>query len=206
MMLLIRKEMIITVRSLAFLLIFVAIFSLFTYSIVHNLVFAGMMGTAITFINNLSVDKRNEGFRFIYSLPVKRTEIVKAKYVSGLLYAGAGLVIGLVLTVGLKLVGGSYNLQPAGIAWTLALIIVLLSVNIPVYLLLGDKASMVATVLMMIVLFGSSGILSHLAKDLSMGDRMMSFGVLSALSVGISLLLYGVSYAISAFGFAKKDL
>lgn len=60
-------------------------------------------------------------------------------------------------------------------------------------------------VLMMVVLFGSSGILSHLAKDLSMGDGM-SLGVLSALSMGISLLLYGVSYAISAIGFAKKDL
>lgn len=60
-------------------------------------------------------------------------------------------------------------------------------------------------VLMMVVLFGSSGILSHLANDLSMGDGM-SLGILSALSMGISLLLYGVSYAISAFGFAKKDL
>lgn len=60
-------------------------------------------------------------------------------------------------------------------------------------------------VLMMVVLFGSSGILSQLAKDLSMGVGM-SLGVLSALSVGISLLLYGVSYAISAIGFAKKDL
>ncbi|NKI21736.1 ABC-2 transporter permease [Paenibacillus dendritiformis] len=205
MMLLIRKEMFISVRSLAFLLIFVAIFSFFTYSIVHNLVFAGMMGTAIAFINNLSVDKRNEGFRFIYSLPVKRTEIVKAKYVTGLLYTGAGLVIGIVLSAGVKLMGGSYDLQPAGIAWTLALIIVLLSVNIPVYLLLGDKESMVATILMMIVLFGSSGILSQLARDLGRDDGM-SLGVISVLSVGGSLLLYGVSYAISAIGFAKKDL
>ncbi|BFH10465.1 ABC-2 transporter permease [Paenibacillus melissococcoides] len=205
MMLLIRKELVVTVRSLPILLIFIAVFSLSTYSTVHNLLFAGMLGTAMSFINNLSVDKRNEGFRFIYSLPVNRTEIVKAKYVTGLMYAGAGLVIGIVLTAGLKLVGGSYDLQPASIAWTLALILMLLSVNIPVYLLLGDKESMVAMVLMMVVLFGSSGILSQLAKDLSMGDGM-SLGVISALSVGISLLLYGVSYAISAIGFAKKDL
>ncbi|MFL1676028.1 ABC-2 transporter permease [Paenibacillus dendritiformis] len=205
MILLIRKELIITIRSLPFLLIFIAIFSISTYSLVHNLLFAGMLGTVMTFINNLSVDKRNEGFRFIYSLPVNRTEMVKAKYVTGLLYAAAGLVIGIVLTAGVKLLGGPYDLQPASIAWTLALIIILLSVNIPVYLLLGDKESMVAMVLMMLVLFGSSGILSQLAKDLSMGDGM-SLGVISALSVGIAFLLYGMSYAVSAFWFAKKDL
>lgn len=205
MMLLIRKELILTIRSLPFLLIFIAIFSISTYSLVHNLLFAGMLGTVMTFINNLSVDKRNEGFRFIYSLPVNRTEMVKAKYVTGLLYAAAGLVIGIVLTAGVKLLGGLYDLQPASIAWTLALIIILLSVNIPVYLLLGDKESMVAMVLMMLVLFGSSGILSQLAKDLSMGDGM-SLGVISALSVGIAFLLYGISYAVSAVWFAKKDL
>lgn len=69
MMLLIRKELVVTVRSLPILLIFIAVFSLSTYSTVHNLLFAGMLGTAMSFINNLSVDKRNEGFRFIYSLP-----------------------------------------------------------------------------------------------------------------------------------------
>ncbi|WCR25735.1 ABC-2 transporter permease [Paenibacillus thiaminolyticus] len=205
MMLLIRKELVVSVRSLPILLIFIAVFSLSTYPIVHNLLFAGMLGSVMSFINNLSADKRNEGFRFVYSLPVHRTEIVKAKYVTGLLYAGAGLVIGIILTAGMKLAGGLYDLQPASVAWTLALIIMLLNVNVPVYLLLGDKESMVAMVLMMVVLFGSSGILSHLANDLSMGDGM-SLGILSALSMGISLLLYGVSYAISAFGFAKKDL
>ena len=176
--------------------------SLFSFIIAGNLgVFGGMAATAI------QKDAASKWNKFELTMPVSRRDVVKARYLSCVLYVLMGLVMALLNMSVFYLSTGTANLERVGYGFVLGLGFALSipTFLIPLVMIFGtDKTEpfMLVSIMMGLALFlGSSAIMSPWLKDAAHANFLFRSSY-----VVFSIVLFVVSYLISCWIYQKKEL
>ncbi|WP_248548679.1 ABC-2 transporter permease [Paenibacillus odorifer] len=195
-----------------FLMLLIPFFIWIAYSNYHSFSLFTVMPPMLLLISSCSMDTQQMTQRFLVNLPVRRQELVRAKYFSILPYALVGLAA-MSFTYLLIIVTGKavtpHFWQEVGI--TLSIFPLLAMLYLPIHYWLGAKgAQVVNLVFMMIVMFGPN-VFSFLIQWIPDVNRWLSFGVkgtvIPFIILGLAyVFLLSCSYIISLRIFVRKDL
>ena len=155
---------------------------------------------AIIAISTISYDEYDNGYPFLFTLPVRRRTYAAEKYVFSIflmsVFWGVGMIVGLIKgSMGL---GGIAVEEIAAGAWMLLYVYVLIALMIPIYLKFGGEKARVV-----IILF----VLAMVAEEESHMKRLLeqSQAVLLGTGLVISVVLLLVSYGVSVRILRKKE-
>ncbi|THF81679.1 ABC-2 transporter permease [Cohnella fermenti] len=201
---LIRKDIIALKWYWLFVLGYGAVFGLIARSPHSPLIIVMLPAIMLTiFVSNIEL--RNKSMLFIGSLPVKRSQIVRAKYASTFLY----LTIGIAMALLMQLISRSFpdevfTLNGFVLAIGTAVALLYSSVYYPLHYLLGPRNSSIISVIM---IFLSSALAASLNKsiDLSRIALPSKLQVLIGLPLAGLVLLY-VSYRVSLAILSRRDI
>jgi ABC-2 type transport system permease protein len=195
-----------------FLLLLIPLFIFIAYSNYENFGLFTIMPPMLLLISSCSMDTLQMTQRFLVNLPVRRQELVRAKYFSILPYALVGLVATaftylLILMTGKEV--DPHFWQEVGL--TISMFPLLAMIFLPIHYWLGSKgAQVVNVVFMMIVMIGPNVIgrflqwFPEVANGLSFGGK--SSFIPYIILVLIYVFLLSCSYLISLRIFERKDL
>ncbi len=190
------------------------------FIIVAIAVFMMMSGNDITFaiayanilfvmfgITTLNYDAFDNGFSFLFTLPITRKMYVAEKYLFSLMC----VVTGLSLSAILMLVTGNMNSEAIGfiVGYAMAAIF-LLSALLPIELKFGPEKGRIAMIVIFAIVFALVfGIkkvvgVDKLASILISLEKMNEIAVMCILA-GIVIILLGISYFISCKVMEKKE-
>lgn len=203
---LIRKEIFVLSYYHLFVLLYVVFFGvLFLSKQSPALISALPAMMLMMFASNLEM--RNKSALFVGSLPVRRKQIVLAKYVCVLIYAAVGLVLSVLVMLLNKYALGremAWSFELAAAAVTVDLLF--FSLYFPIYYRLGQKgAQFVVYIVIFLMAFGIV-LLTNEGESMGavpLGRLSAGFGLLLPVA-GLALL--AVSYRVSAAIFQKKDI
>lgn len=190
------------------------------FIIVAIAVFMMMSGNDITFaiayanilfvmfgITTLNYDAFDNGFSFLFTLPITRKMYVAEKYLFSLMC----VVTGLSLSAILMLVTGNMNSEAIGFIVGYAMAeIFLLSALLPIELKFGPEKGRIAMIVIFAIVFALVfGIkkvvgVDKLASILISLEKMNEIAVMCILA-GIVIILLGISYFISCKVMEKKE-
>ena len=190
------------------------------FIIVAIAVFMMMSGNDITFaiayanilfvmfgITTLNYDAFDNGFSFLFTLPITRKMYVAEKYLFSLMC----VVTGLSLSAILMLVTGNMNSEAIGFIVGYAMAeIFLLSALLPIELKFGPEKGRIAMIVIFAIVFALVfGIkkvvgVDKLASILISLEKMNEIAVMCILA-GIVIILLGISYFISYKVMEKKE-
>lgn len=164
--------------------------------------------------STLSYDEFDNGYTFLFSLPVSRKGYVMEKYLLGMLLSGGGWLIGSVITV---IAGAARNTMPLPEIFTMSAVLVfvpviLLSVLLPFHFKFGgEKGRIVMVVIMgaifvLVVLGVKIMDMLHLDPD-AVIDNMpaLGMGATAAVSIAAAALILLISCRISMGILQKKE-
>lgn len=206
---LIQKDIILLRKFLLLLIpyfIFMAFMNLDSYSL-----FAAMP-SMLLLISSCNMDTQQMNQRFLINLPVRRQELVRAKYISVLPYALFGLAATSLIYLVTSMIGTEVNpdyWKEVGV--TMATFPILASIYLPLHYWLGAKGAQVVNLaFMFILLFGANSIQS-LIGWLPTLTGWMKFGAESNMVPYIILAVAYVfviscSYIISLRIYERKDV
>lgn len=161
-------------------------------------------------INTMAYDEYDNGNAFLFTLPFTRKDYIREKYVLGLVLVGISMAVAL----SISLVINTYLkkmliTELIGIALVLiAIVIMLLSVNIPIHLKFGGEKGMIAIFAVYgvlaitgLVLYKLSLVYTGISYEelLKIIDKLSPFKVAAVLiiaSIAAVLISYGVSLRI----------
>lgn len=190
------------------------------FIIIAIAVFMMMSGNDITFatayanilfvmfgITTLNYDAFDNGFSFLFTLPITRKMYVAEKYLFSLMC----VVTGLSLSAILMLVTGNMNSEAIGfiVGYAMAAIF-LLSALLPIELKFGPEKGRIAMIVIFAIVFALVfGIkkvvgVDKLASILISLEKMNEIAVMCILA-GIVIILLGISYFISCKVMEKKE-
>jgi len=203
---LVRKDILV----LKWYYLFVALYALF-FGLLSKVSFTliGVMPAVILLVMGASVEMRSRTMLFVGSLPVTRNQIVKAKYLSVLVFT----LIGAAVTVAMILIN-RYALDRddgfTGIMFVYMAAITLLyaSIYLPIYFWFGAKGGQFVT---FITIFLMAAAISALSNRLSEPKQVGQFGEMSSAAWGSCImasaaLIFVISAIVSMRIFRKKDL
>lgn len=165
-------------------------------------------------LNTISYDEMDNGYAFLFTLPISRADYVKEKYIYGILSSLLATFFAIVIGVGANLFMTRMEIMDiilTGI-FSFLTVLIFLAINIPVrFRFSSDKARFVVISIMgfflsIIVCLSSSGILSgnEITIALSiLGGLTVTLRVLVAFAV--IFLMLTISYFISVYIMRKKD-
>ena len=161
-------------------------------------------------LNALAYDEVDNGYRFLFTMPVSRREYVREKYCFALITGLGGWVLAAVLTAAIGLIG---NRQMDWGAWklmsgsALAILLILQAVFIPMQLKFGTQKGKLVMILSFALVAGIGG---ALGSWIEMGSAVkilqgmnIFFGVL--LIAVIVLLTISISYNRSVRIMERKE-
>ncbi len=163
--------------------------------------FGALAGTAI------QQDATSKWNRFELTLPIKRTDVIKAKYVSFLLFVLIGLVLAIISTILHIAITDVVNFERIGYSFTfgLAFALSIPTFMIPLILIFGaDKNEVIlfaAVGLGFALFFGSSMLIAYILPIEHNSNLIFRGGYLL-----LSVILYAVSYLVSVIIYNKKEL
>ncbi|WP_088546966.1 ABC-2 transporter permease [Paenibacillus aquistagni] len=204
---LLRKDFIALKSSLWMTLLFLVVFSVaFIPKVEVSLYLVGIY-TAFASLNlGTMIDIKNHNHKFLVTLPVKRKQLVQAKYIAAILYTLFGVFasygIHTLVTFAMpELHKPEYSaidlLAPIGI------MLVLSAIYMPLFYSLSKKGAAIINVVFMIILIGlaqPTAIVMNMVKEKGISDDPMLILVL----IGI-LLLFAASYFLTVHLFKRKD-
>ncbi|CAM4469541.1 ABC-2 transporter permease [Paenibacillus tarimensis] len=205
---LIRKDMLVV----RFYYLFIVLYAIFFGFIMNNeasTILVGALSAIMLVMFSVSLETKSKSILFIGSLPVKRKQIVQAKYAVVIVF----LIIGLFMSLLVHLVSLYVLDNPVEWTWmqaslTTGIVLLFASLFFPVYYWLGDRAAQVVSLLAIFlavsVIVGMSGVMSEMTFGLPL-DTGSPAAVLSVI-VGGTLLLFVISYGLSQSLFRKKDM
>lgn len=171
------------------------------------IVYLGLIGTTLT-ASTISYDEYDNGYTFMFALPITREAYVVEKYCFGLIMSGSGWLLGMILAV----VSGMLKGEMAPVDTIMAalmmlpVVLILLSAMIPFHMKFGGEKGRIALIGvaggMFIIFFIALKIMKTMNLDL---DAMWeSLSVLSigtvltgAIAVGIVILVLSCRISIS---------
>ena len=165
-------------------------------------------------LNTISYDEMDNGYAFLFTLPISRADYVKEKYVYGILSSFLATFFAIVIGIGANLFMTHMEITDiilTGI-FSFLTVLIFLAINIPVrFRFSSDKARFVVISIMgiflgTIVYLCSSGILSG-------NEVTIALSILSGLTVTLRVLvafvviflMLTISYFISVYIMRKKD-
>ncbi|MEF9952306.1 MAG: ABC-2 transporter permease [Clostridium sp.] len=163
--------------------------------------FVGLVGTA------LQKDNASKWSKYEKTLPVKACEIVRARYISFIMFSAIGIIFGSISVFILAVVGEApLNLERLGFGYSFGITFALLvpSLIYPLILKFGpDKSEMLTlvSVLATVALFtGGSGLLSPYLKDLNNANTIYRVSC-----IAISIIVFIASYCISLAIYKRRE-
>ncbi|PZD96438.1 hypothetical protein DNH61_07985 [Paenibacillus sambharensis] len=205
---LIRKDMLV-VRFYYLFIVLYAVFFGFVMNNEASTVLVGALSAIMLVMFSVNLETKSKSVLFIGSLPVRRKQIVQAKYAVVIVF----LIIGLFMSLLVHLVSLYALNNPVEWTWmqaslTTGIVLLFSSLFFPVYYWLGDRAAQVisflAIFLAVSVVVGMSGVINKITLQLPF-DISSPAAVLSVI-VGGALLLFLASYWLSLSIFRKKDM
>ncbi|MFM1650637.1 ABC-2 transporter permease [Brevibacillus sp. B_LB10_24] len=194
---LIVKDLLVMKKSILGIFFYIAVFPITFVNISGGFLTVGLFPLAIMLLNSTSNDLKNKNYILLGSLPIRRTQIVAAKYLGALFYSLAGVVIAVVTSMIF------HQLVPdAQVAWMsvgqavmlLSLALIFSSLYLPIFYWISNQgeqvANIVMTILLMITLVISFQLTVYTGK---------LFMLLAA------IVLFLLSYVAAARIFSRKD-
>nr|WP_256332317.1 ABC-2 transporter permease [Paenibacillus sp. CF095] len=153
------------------------------------------------------IDIKNHNHNFLVTLPVSRKQIVKAKYLSAIVYT----FFGVLASYGIhELVNLNYpelnkpNYSLMDIAISVGMVLVLVSIYMPLFYGLSKKGAGIINAIFMVCMIILAQPVAYL-MSMANENGMITTTTMALVSVGI-IGLFVVSYLITIRLFARKDL
>lgn len=209
---LIRKDILLSVNYLLFVAAYLVFLS---YTTMSNDLFSVSlfvtMPSIMLLINSCMIDVRNMNQQFALSLPVRRSQIVTAKYVSIIPYLLFGLGCMFLSYFILELAGRSQSINWHDIGFTILLVPVSGAIYLPIYYWLGPKGQQIInTVFFMIIFFGSMNLRSLMESFPWLDNfiaRLSSFSLIESMAAAFLYLVFILaSYLVSLRIYTARDM
>ncbi|WP_315794915.1 ABC-2 transporter permease [Paenibacillus sp. BIC5C1] len=205
---LLRKDFIALKSSLWMIPFYLVVFSFaFIPQIEMSMYFVGIYTAFGSMILATTIDIKNYNHNFLVTLPLSRKNIVKAKYLSAILYA----LFGVLASYGIhSLVNINYpelnkpDYSVMDILISLGMVLVLVSIYLPLFYAFSKKGAGIINMVFMIVLIIMAQPAAFLISKAG-ENGMDRASVYVFVSVCI-LLLFIASYFVTVRLFARKDL
>lgn len=156
--------------------------------------------------NTINLDKAAKWDKLSATMPVTKKEIVASKYILYAILCFLGIIIGLLITIGICAIKGSWDVEAIGLLICAGLIVALVSgsVTIPCNFLCSPEQS---TIAMMLSYAAVSGIF---AGALVLLERYMdiknSLSLILIGAVAVSMVLYILSGIFMSSIIYRRDL
>lgn len=171
------------------------------------IVYLGLLGTAFT-ASTISYDEYDNGYTFMFALPITREAYVVEKYGFGLIMSGSGWLLGMILAVASGILKGT--MVPADTVMEallmLPIALILLSAMIPFHMKFGGEKGRIALIGaaggMFIIFFVALKFIEAMNLDLdAMWENLsvLSTGAVltGAIAFGIVILVLSCRISIS---------
>lgn len=207
---LVRKDFILQRRYLWIIALYVLAFSGMFSTNNPNMLYGLFPGMMLILV--VGSDMRLGNQKFLVTLPIKRSIIVLAKYVSAVLAIFLAEIISFGVSFGIRqfsaeVVFNEYVL----LAGSLASVLLMMSIYLPLYYWLGIHGAQLLNIAMMVLVMLGNVAISGLAGDENDIERITSWvntHQVGSIALGVSLLLLiiVISYLISLSIFKRRDL
>ncbi len=206
---LIRKDFLLMKKMFWLIVPYLCFLALALFNTRENLFLGGVYTSFILLIMTTSFDIKSKTNVLLGSLPIRRKDIVVAKYAIGLIYAVAGAVASMLIGLLYQIAIGqadpfdTFIMQPL-IAFTVATCFAAL--YLPLYYWLSEKGAQVinAVFVGIMVLSGSTaGIARYFILKYQLIANM---NAISGVAVLLSLVLLCISYTLAKRLFTRKDI
>lgn len=163
--------------------------------------FGALAGTAI------QKDGTSKWNKFELTMPISRTDVIKARYISFVLYILVGIFMAILSVLLFYAVTGSVNLERMGYGFVfgISFAMSLPAFMTPLILIFGkDKNEtilMVSAVMGLGLFLGSSAVLTPFLSDFSHSNLVFRLGYYI-----FSIVLFVISYLFSLFLYKRKEL
>lgn len=143
---------------------------------VANIYIMGAVGITYILLQNACIqDEKNKSELVLISLPVSRTELVMAKYLSGLSFVGINLIVlslmGFIFSIFVN--PGIQLIQPIDVFLALSVSLLQVCIYLPIYFKLGyHKGRIVSILLFMVLTFSPSLLLERAKKGAEFGRAL----------------------------------
>lgn len=168
----------------------------------------------VTFgITTLSYDTHDNGYAFLFTLPISRKLYVMEKYVFSLFSIAIGVTLSLILMLGVSFIKDDYVLTTSDLAFVIGYAlgsIVFLSILLPINLKFGPEKGRIAMIIVIAVIVASGFSISKVAGKVDLtkvywGISEIKPMVVMGIFVMIVLVILSVSYLISCKIMKKKE-
>ncbi|WP_339240426.1 ABC-2 transporter permease [Paenibacillus sp. FSL R5-0517] len=205
---LLRKDFIVLKSSLWIIALYLVVFSLaFIPQSEMSMYFVGIYTAFGSVILATMIDIRNHNHNFLVTLPISRKQIVKAKYLSAILYTFFGVLASYGIHWLMKLNYSELN-KPnytiLDILFAVGIVFVLVSIYMPLFYSLSKKGAAIINAVFMtslIILAQPVAVLLDIVNE----KGRIGVPLMILISMGI-LLLFFVSYVVTVRLFSRKDL
>ncbi|MFC4596906.1 ABC-2 transporter permease [Cohnella hongkongensis] len=198
---LIRKDLLSLRFYIAAGLLYVVIFGTFAFTPTMT----GAFPAILIPLYATHIELRYKSMLFVGSLPVRRSQVVMAKYGSAFIY----LVLGFLLTLVLQAVhryglDRSFPITTFDLAVAAALVMLFTSLYYPIQYALGSRNSTTVSFVLIFLTIAASGWIGNVANQLSLEPSTEIRLIVGLPLAGVALMC--VSYRISIAIFLRKDL
>ncbi|MDF1617133.1 ABC-2 transporter permease [Petrocella sp. FN5] len=215
---LILRDLYINKKSLLAMLVMICINSVFLFNQIKNtgdfIVMLNAMSFVIIFMlcamgEYVSVEKSNRNWKnFLYSSPLDVKTIVGQKYVLILIFISIGLIISMAYVFLMNSIMGFTLIfeNVLGIIYSIVIVLLNSAGHKPLEYRYGEKRAMIfTTIFIVLIAIGMIVLFSTTKIRVSQLESMYNFlkGYTALLMLPFSLILFGISYAISVWIFNK---
>ncbi|MEQ7049997.1 ABC-2 transporter permease [Paenibacillaceae sp. P-4] len=205
---LLRKEFIALKSSLWIPLMYFVVFSVaFIPKHSSSVHLVGIYTAFATLSHVTLIDIKNHNHSFLVTLPISRKNIVKAKYIAGIIISLVSVLASYGIHMFVTSVFPAFNkpdLTVMDILGPVAILLVLASIYLPLFYTLSKKGTSIIQgvfTLILIALAQPTAIFMQMINE----NRLHSDPILYLILIGI-IFLFIASYLIAATLFTKKDL
>lgn len=206
---LIRKDFILLRK---FMLLMIPYFVIMAYTNIDYYTMFGLFPSMLMMMNSCTLDVQHNNQRFLVSLPLRRQQLVLAKYLTVLPYCLFSLISTLLLYYVAFFAG--WTSQP--IAWRELILVIatfplLAAIYLPLYYWLGQKGMPIVNIVFMLMIMINVTSVSSLKEHFPAFDEWLATGTTDnnlipvIAGLGYVIILY-CSYLISLRIFIKKDV
>ena len=182
------------------------IFNSFARSWIAIVILLQMGSYAVQVASTLQKDVSSQWNKFEITMPVRRKDVVKAKYICFILNGVLGIAAALLTVIISQLLQIDINVEKVFLSITFGIVIIfaLPALTYPLLLIFGvDKTEMVLSISVISILFVSSSVIfNYIMPDLSVYSNL----VFRCSIIVISIILFIISYMFSVILYKKKEL
>ena len=196
--------------------VLIMIIALFMMLAGNNTTFAVVYSNIlfVTFgINTLSYDSHDNGYAFLFTVPITRKLYILEKYVFSMLSVVTGTILSLILMLGVSFVKDNYMFTSSEISFVIGYAIgafVVLAIMLPVNLKFGPEKGRIAMIVLIAIVMAGVFSISKIAGTVDLTKlyfemREVSIFVIWTILILVTLIIISLSYMISCKVMEKKE-